>query len=345
MALLVPMTPTMVSTPVASARHRRARLRRGSVTLIVTVAITVLVRQRSHFVQPLPNALVLANSVADRTESYAEQTEMEGSPCQVLYLEALAAARPRMASWEKMASDGRIIYGFGLKASKLLNSTLAKFDRDSRVQLGDENAADDVPLCAEQGEALEKELKEQLHEMFLVQRSTVEQALYQRLKRDLLRMMRRRRGEPGVWEKLKLLHAAMADYDEQAAELQPFFVLDSERDRAEKRLSELQWSIADTIEAKEMKQRWKMEQMRRLYMRQPKGVSVSLSPGMHLMLRPEGFGNLQIYSRRQVGPPHNPNEISIGVHNDGKISDIYNNKANPPLVKFQPTIGIQMSID
>lgn len=171
----------------------------------------------------------------------------------------------------------------------------------------------------------------------------MEQALYQRLKKDLLRRMRRRRRELDVKEKLNLLHGAMSEYDAQVGELMPFFLDNSERDRAQKRLSELQWGIADTPEGKDMQQRWKMERMRRMPMRQSKGLSVSLSPGMRLMLRPSGFGNAQFFSRREVGPPHNPSEVSIAVLNDGKVIDPYTKSTQPPLIKFQPTIGVDVS--
>lgn len=119
---------------------------------------------------------------------------------------------------------------------------------------------------------------------------------------------------------------------------------ESERDRAERRLSELQWGIGDTSEGKEMKQRWKMERMRRMPMRQSKGITASISPGMRLMVRPPGLGNMQMYSRRQVGPPHNPNEVAIGVLNDGDVVDVYNNEPRPRTFKLQPTMAIDLSL-
>eukprot|EP00435_Cladocopium_sp_Y103_P050123 s98_g15.t1 len=122
--------------------------------------------------------------------------------------------------------------------------------------------------CDVERQALEQQLQKQLYSIFLEQRSIVEQVLYTRLKKDLLRRMRRKKRELSVKEKLKLLHAAMADYDDQVAELCPFFVANPERDRAERRLSELQWGIADTPEGKEMKQRWKMDRLRRAPTRQ-----------------------------------------------------------------------------
>lgn len=118
----------------------------------------------------------------------------------------------------------------------------------------------------------------------------------------------------------------------------------TERDRAETRLSKLQWGVHELPEAVEMQQKWKMDKMRKLgSARQSKGLSLSLSPGLRLMFRPSGFGNLQVYSRRQVGPPHNPGEVSVGLLNDGSVMDIYNKAASPPLIKFQPTIGIDVS--
>ncbi|CAE7251767.1 rsph9 [Symbiodinium sp. CCMP2456] len=188
--------------------------------------------------------------------------------------------------------------------------------------------------CATEREGLKQELEKQLHSIFLVQRSIVEQVLYQRLKKDLLRKMRRKKRELDVKEKLRMLHGAMADYDSQVEELRPLFVSNTERDRAEKRLSELQWGIGDTAEGKEMKQRWKMERLRRAPTRQSRDISISLSPGMRLMLRPSGLGNFQLFSRRKVGPNQNPNEVALGIHNDGK---------SLPVIKFQPTIAIELS--
>jgi len=300
--------------------------------------------------QPLPALTVLALGVVavislrepsswvarSALISAAAQDEESHPSCEQLRLEQMKAVEPRLAGWEKAAAEGRTLLGYGNKASRLLNKTLDSYDKAVTEKLGEGS-------CEAARKVLDQELQHQLHSVFLVQRSTIEQVLYQRLKKDLLRKMRRKKRELNVKEKLKLLHGAMSDYDNQVQELLPFFVSNTERDRAEKRLSELQWGIGDTPEAKEMQQRWKMERMRRMPMRQSKGISVSLSPGMRLMFRPSGFGNFQVYSRRQVGPMHNPNEVSIGLHNDGNVVDVYNKKPTPPLIKFQPTIGIDVS--
>lgn len=233
--------------------------------------------------------------------------------------------------------EGRTIWGYGRQASQLVERTLATYDSRSE---GSEGEA----ACAVERQELETELQHQLHSIFLVQRSGIEESLYQRLKRDLLKRMRRKKAELDVKEKLTMLQKAMAEYDSQVKGLQPEFVENSERDRAEQRLSQLQWGIMDTQEGQEMQQRWKMDKMRRMPMHQSRGISVSLSPGINLMLRPPGFGNFQMQSKREVGPPHNANAVSIGLLNDGNVVDVYNDKPSPPKLKFQPTVSIDLSI-
>mmetsp|Transcript_87013 Transcript_87013/g.219026 ORF Transcript_87013/g.219026 Transcript_87013/m.219026 type:complete len:340 (+) Transcript_87013:79-1098(+) len=261
-------------------------------------------------------------------------------PCEELRSEIMQKVWPGISRWEQVALRGRTIFGFGAKASRLVNRTLGSFD----AQVEKRGLTESGGACAAERASVEKLLKQQLHSIFLVQRSTIEQTLYQRLKKDLLRKMQRKKRELNVKEKLRLLHSCMHDYDSQVRELLPSFVENTERDRAEKRLSKLQWGVHELPEAKEMQQRWKMERMRKMgTMRQSKGLSVSLSPGMRLMFRPPGFGNFQVYSRRQVGPPHNPNEVAMGLLNDGNVVDVYNKNPQPPLIKFQPTVGVDVS--
>eukprot|EP00929_Paragymnodinium_shiwhaense_P027050 TRINITY_DN15967_c0_g1_i1.p1 TRINITY_DN15967_c0_g1~~TRINITY_DN15967_c0_g1_i1.p1 ORF type:complete len:325 (-),score=117.56 TRINITY_DN15967_c0_g1_i1:262-1236(-) len=254
-----------------------------------------------------------------------------------LRVELTDKVQSKLRGWEKTATEGRTIWGFGKQATQMVDRTLSSYD--SRAEGHGEEAA-----CAAERQNMETELQHQLHSIFLVQRSSIEESLYQRLKRDLLKRMRRKKAELDVKEKLTMLQKAMKEYDSQVKNLQPAFVENSERDRAEQRLSTLQWGIMDTSEGQEMQARWKMDKMRRMPMHQSRGISVSLSPGMNLMFRPPGFGNFQLQSKREVGPPHNANEVSIGLLNDGKVVDVYNDKASPPKLKFQPTVSIDLSI-
>lgn len=279
----------------------------------------------------------LAFVASSKEEPKPETPAAVVAPCEAIRAEKLKLVANKVSHWDKVAGDGRTILGYGVQAGRLLNKTLETFDAAVEQKLG-------KGQCAAEREMLSTELRTQLHSIFLTQRSSIEQALYQRLKRELLRRMRRKRRELTVREKLRLLQTSMHEYDSQVKALQPFFVENPERDRAERRLSELQWGIIDTEEGREMKAKWKQERLRRMPMRQSKGVSVSLSPGLRLMFRPGGFGNMQIFSRRQVGPPHNPNEVSLGMLNDGNVIDVYNKKPKPPLIKFQPTLAVDLSL-
>mmetsp|Transcript_89379 Transcript_89379/g.257805 ORF Transcript_89379/g.257805 Transcript_89379/m.257805 type:complete len:188 (+) Transcript_89379:1-564(+) len=184
-----------------------------------------------------------------------------------------------------------------------------------------------------------------LHSIFLEQSSSIEQVLYQRLKKDLLWRMRRKGQELDVWEKLRLLRLSMKDYDAKVRDLLPSFVESAERERVEQRLSSLQWAIHETPEGKELREKWKADRLKQMgTVRQSRGVSISYTPGLRLLFRPPGFGNLKVSSKRSVGAPHNPSEVVLGVLNDGSIVDVYRKKPAPPLINAQPTIAIDFNI-
>jgi len=321
---------------IASAGHRLGKRQLPFAVLLAgALGLSALSTLRNHSWAARSALLAATPGVIPQTQSEAADV----SACKKLQQEHMQSVESRVRSWEKAAIGGRTIFGYGNKASRLLNQTLTSFDDAVREKVGE------AETCATERQVLSDRLQHQLHSVFLIQRSAIEQVLFQRLKKQLLRRMRFKKRELNVREKLRLLHSAMADYDTQVGELLPFFVPNSERDRAERRLSELQWGIGDTAEAKEMMQRWKMERLRRMPMRQSNGMpTISLSPGMRLMFRPTGFGNFQFFSRRQVGPNHNPNEVALGVHNDGKVIDVYNKKPRPALIKFQPTLGVDVSM-
>lgn len=244
-----------------------------------------------------------------------------------------------MSHWEKTALAGSVISGFGEQSSRFLNRTLADFE----AAVVQRRLSETEDGCSRQRAEINQLLRQQLHSIFLVQRSNIEQLLYQRLKKDLLREMQRKSRELNVMEKLRLLKGSMRDYDARVRGLLPFFVENAERDRAESRLSRLQWGIHEAPEAQDMLQRWRMNSLRRSgTMHRPRKLSVSLSPGLRLLFRPAGFGNFQVHSQRKVGPQHNLNEVSVGILNDGSVMDVYNQASKPPLLTFQPSIGVDV---
>lgn len=336
-----PMPPFVLARCHGVSERTRRRCFRS--VLLSAVFVSTIAGGRHWGCWGRARALISSSNVASQGEtatasatSVPDDTGVNAQSCKSIRAKLMEKMNPRLARWEKTAVEGRTIPAYGSHATRLLEKTLATFD-DEAKQYDDSN-------CVAERDILKKDLINQLHSIFLVQRSSIEQMLYSRLKRDLLKRMRRKHRELDVKEKLKLLNAAMAEYDSQVGDLMPSFVEESERDRAERRLSELQWGIGDTSEGKEMKQRWKMERMRRMPMRQSKGITASISPGMRLMVRPPGLGNMQMYSRRQVGPPHNPNEVAIGVLNDGDVVDVYNNEPRPRTFKLQPTMAIDLSL-
>jgi len=287
----------------------------------------------SRHLQQLASAGVAADEAAPEEDAVVDCASIKG--------DSLRAARQTMEKWEKAANAAQIIGGYGNKAARFLNQTLTNFDESVRKNLGQEPVA-----CSAERKALQENLEKQLYAIFLAQSSSVEQVLYQKLRKNLLRRLRRKKGELNIKEKLKMLHAATAEYDEKVADLQPFFVTDSGHDRAEQRLSELQWGVEQTPEAKEMMNRWNTDRMRRA-MGGRKTPSLSM-PGMglgwRLMLRPDalgGLGGFQMNARRETATG---NEYSFGVLNDGKVADIYNDKEKPQFAKFQPIVALELRL-
>jgi len=287
----------------------------------------------------LPRLLAAATK-EDAEEPKTKQETAQVEDCASLQGAALQTARQTIQKWEKVATAGQSVNGFGQKASRFLNQTLDSYDGNVRKRLGE-----DPTKCASERKALQETLENQLHAVFLAQSTSIEQVLYQQLKKKLLRRLRAKRGELSVKEKFKLLHDATAEYDEKVADLQPSFVTNSGHERAEKRLSELQWDIEKTPEAKEMLNRWQQAKLRRSMGSRKMEPSFSLSPGLRLMLRPDflgGLGTLQAKANREVGDAHNPAEISIGVLNDGQVADIYNSKPHPQVAKIQPVLNMEI---
>mmetsp|Transcript_26483 Transcript_26483/g.39398 ORF Transcript_26483/g.39398 Transcript_26483/m.39398 type:complete len:277 (-) Transcript_26483:16-846(-) len=259
-------------------------------------------------------------------------------PATMLKFEILKQARPIVGQWARMAKDGQLVQGFGEKAATLVEQSLEKFDFESVKR---RDAIVDRSTVAPQRESLQRTLESELTAAFFIQRSSLEDSLYKRLKKDLLKKMRWLGRELTVQEKIALLQPVLTSYDKQASGLRPPFVPDAERAQVERRFSELQWGIQDTAEGQELEQQWKVEKLRRASGRK-RGLSMSFSPGLRVMLRPPGLGNFEVFSNRQLGHTAGSGEISVGIFNDGSIADVYNKKAHPARWKLQPTLGIDL---
>lgn len=282
--------------------------------------------------------------VASKSDAAGEAARGEAfprTPAGEVAQAAFDKVSSKVARWKDIAGDGRTIFGFGGQASRMVRRTLASFDKQAQARGLDLEGAD----CTAARTALRGTLQRRIHAVFLAQRALVEQVVYQRFKNDLLRRMRRKKSMLEVKERARLLRGAMKEYDSRVREVLPSFVPEgsAERSLAEQRLGELAVRLEEQPEVKEMLQQWKIEKLRQSsQQKQERQFSLSLSPGLRVMLRPGGTGNMQLLTRRQVGPPHNPNEVAVGILNDGNVIDVYNKKPSPPLLKLQPTIGVDV---
>eukprot|EP00931_Biecheleriopsis_adriatica_P013846 TRINITY_DN115360_c0_g1_i1.p1 TRINITY_DN115360_c0_g1~~TRINITY_DN115360_c0_g1_i1.p1 ORF type:complete len:343 (+),score=88.00 TRINITY_DN115360_c0_g1_i1:65-1030(+) len=258
--------------------------------------------------------------------------------CEEVRAEQMKSVHSKISSWQKAADEGRTIAGFGRAASRLLNSTLANFDKQVKAKL-DKKAE---PCLAER-QALQRQLQEQLRSISVAQRSSVEELQHYSLKKRLLKRMRAKGRALDAKEQLQILQASLREYRAQVRDVTPAFAEDVEQADAERRIKETLTSIGETAEAKQLQQRWALQRMRSQQERKF-DVSLSLSPGLRVMFRPKGFGNMKMNIKRSVGPMYNPNEVSVSVFNDGNVMDVYNKQAHPPLMKLQPTVGVDLSM-
>jgi len=89
---------------------------------------------------------------------------------------------------------------------------------------------------------------------------------------------------------------------------------------------------------------WAENKHKELTSERAHGVSVSLDPALRVMVRPEGMGNLQIYSQGPVGPPNSPAQVNIGIMNDGSMADVYREHPVPPKISLQPAVRVNLNM-
>jgi len=139
----------------------------------------------------------------------------------------------------------------------------------------------------------------------------------------------------------------VAAYHQRVGELLPECFAsqgDPEREGAERRLGELQFGIESSPAGRTLQAFWERERAKRVVSTRAHGFSVSLDPALRVMLRPEGLGNLQIFSVGPVGPPNSPATVNIGIMNDGSIADVYREHPVPPLFSAQPAVKVNLNV-
>mmetsp|Transcript_67060 Transcript_67060/g.196132 ORF Transcript_67060/g.196132 Transcript_67060/m.196132 type:complete len:324 (-) Transcript_67060:184-1155(-) len=244
------------------------------------------------------------------------------------------------ATWASTSGNDRLIPNFAKVADKAEQRALGAFD--AAVEQ-DESAG----TCSPQRAALLSAMRKATWTEFLAQRQLSEAAASKALDARLFQLMKRRGGPLRTREKLEVLRQAVAAYRQQVGAQMPEWAAeqgDPEEAAAERRLGQQQFGIEDSAAGLWLRGQWEREQAKRLMNERAHGFSVSLEPALRLMVRPEGLGNLQVFSSGPVGPPGQPATVNVGVMNDGSIADVYREHPVPPLFSVQPAAKVNLNL-
>jgi len=199
--------------------------------------------------------------------------------------------------------------------------------------------------CGTERAALVQTIHKDVWVIFQVQRLIAEQIASDRLGRALLAGMKTRKGPLRVQEKLDILRGEVKSYKEAVSRLLPSWAAgDPEEAAVERRLGELQFSIEESGAGLVEQRKWKESRMKEVMNTRAHGMSVSLDPALRVLLRPDGMGNLQVFSHGPVGPPNNPATVNFGVMNDGSIADVYREHPEPPMLAVQPAVKVNLNL-
>mmetsp|Transcript_126856 Transcript_126856/g.206236 ORF Transcript_126856/g.206236 Transcript_126856/m.206236 type:complete len:328 (+) Transcript_126856:84-1067(+) len=316
-----------------AGRSRRRPARRGLLISICCLGVGLLLRSRhaswTAVLQPVSQEL---------KSSGPAQSEL--GICE----SALAAGHSVFESirtgWEAMVEKRRPISFFAKAAERAEHRALSSFDR----VLEDAGSPED---CSSQREMLKEEVRKDILAMLPIFQQLSERVIAQELRKRLLRKMRWRSAPLRVQEKIDMLQEAVRRYREAMRSMVPSWAtLDQDLEQAgvERRFGEIQWGIEDSAEGRALRRTWEQKQLRRLMSERAPGVSVSLDPGLRVMVRPPGMGNVQVYSSGLLGSPNRPARVDVGVMNDGSIADIYRESPVPPVLSVQPALGVNLRL-
>lgn len=178
-------------------------------------------------------------------------------------------------------------------------------------------------------------------------RKLIEAVVADDLANRLLDKMERRGAPLRMQEKMELLQAASTQYrrivDSSLPEWASAYKGLGQKD-AEQKFGEVQFGIESSGEGLDLRNMWQERDVRNLASRRAHGVSLSLDPALRVMVRPEGFGNFQVFSVGPVGPPNRPATVNVGILNDGSIADMYREHPVPPKFAVQPAVNLNLNI-
>ncbi|CAE7360363.1 unnamed protein product [Symbiodinium pilosum] len=208
--------------------------------------------------------------------------------------------------WTQTSTEGRAVPGFGSAADSAEQASLAAFD----------SAAGQQGSCDPQRKALQDQIRKNVLRVYAQQRVIAERQAQADLNRKLLNKMTQRGGPLRIQEKMDILEDSVDDYKASVRKLLPSWaqdMVDTEEGATERRLGELQFLVEDSREGLALQKKWEDRRMRDLMSKRAYGVSVSFDPALRVLVRPEGLGNLQVFSEGPLGPPSHPASVNFGV--------------------------------
>lgn len=256
--------------------------------------------------------------------------------CDAALNDGFEVFRDEHAAWATSASSVRLVKNFGQASAAVEQRALAAFD-----------AAGAAGDCSRQRATLSEGMRKVIWEMYRIMRSIAEKEEAVALEERLLAGMRKRGGPLRVQEKIDMLQKAVAAYKVKARELTPAWAAEqaaSEDAAAEGRLGELQFGIEETAGGQYLARVWQLKREKSVMNERAHGVSLSVDPALRVLLRPEGLGNVQIYSAGPAGPPDNPLSVNVGIINDASMADVYREHPVPPLIAAQPAVRLNVNV-
>lgn len=242
--------------------------------------------------------------------------------------------------WAQATAEGIELRELRNALEGLEKGVLSIFDRELQAQGGQSGD------CSPQRAALIALIRKEVLPILLAQRVITERAASDQLRRKLVAQMKKRGGPLREKEKMDVLKLVVEDYKTAVEQLLPEWasIPKDEEAEAERRLGALQFLIEDTPEGRSLKGRWAQDRLDNLMRKRAHGMSVSLDPSLRVMIRPNGLGNLQVYSVGPMGPPNSPATVNVGILNDGSIADVYREHPEPPKIALQPAVKVNLNL-
>jgi len=301
----------------------------------VGLALLALAPGRGRWVPGYTLAKVQELSLSDQARGN-DQEYADGS-CEAALAAGVKVVSQFQARWADAIENGRLVMNFGKAAAMAERRAVQAFEEE----------AEEPSQCRGQREALDSVVRNEAWRGFLAMRRLLEDDVAFNLELALLTRMDQRGAPLRVQEKVEMLRSAVDSYREGTAKLLPTWAVeegDPEQVDAERRLGELQFAIEDSASGRAVEGLWEHRRNKKLLSERAHGMKVSLDPALRLMVRPEGLGNIQVFTEGPVGPPNSPAEVNIGIMNDGSMADVYREHPVPPKFAVQPAVKVNLNI-